>query len=105
MELPGLELEYVDGIRKEPDLVFYTLVSCAMCAKARTFLEERGHAYRYIYVDELSDDVKTALKSRLSKRFAMRFAFPSLVIDDARVILGFFPAAWERELGGDGSDG
>jgi len=101
-ELLGLQLsnlEAVDGPRREPSLVFFSLSSCVICRRARKYLEDRGYAYRLLMVDELSPEEKNRLKEELARRYGTRAAFPSLLVDDSRLLLGFFPKAWDKALG------
>lgn len=69
-----------------------------MCRRAREYLEARGYAYRYLVVDLLPPDEKDRLKERLTLKHGTRVSFPSLVIDDSRVVLGFFPKTWDTAL-------
>jgi len=97
----------VDGARKDKNLVFYSLSTCPMCKKALQYLEERGYAYRLLYVDQLGPADKEQLKEELSLKHGMRVVFPALSIEDDRIVLGFIRSAWERALGdtGDGNQG
>ena len=90
-----------DGRRRDRDLVFYSLSTCAMCRKARQYLQEKGFAYRLVLVDQLPPDEKNRLKQELGSRLGIRVAFPALLIDGARMVLGFFRAAWDEALGED----
>lgn len=95
----------VDGARRDRALVFYSLSTCVMCRKAREYLGEKGFAYRVVMVDQLDPAEKSRLKEELSRRHGMRVSFPALVVDESRVVLGFFRAAWDEALGnGSGRD-
>lgn len=90
------------GRRRDHDLVFYSLSTCTMCRKARQYLQERGFAYRLVLVDQLAAGEKERLKEELGSRLGIRVVFPALLIDDSRLVLGFFRAAWDEALGEEG---
>ena len=95
----SLEGLFVDGLRRERDLTFYSLSTCPMCRKGREYLEEKGYAYRLLEVDRLDPEEKNRLKEELTRRHGMRVAFPALLIDNSRLVLGFFRGAWDEALG------
>jgi glutaredoxin len=94
-QLPFVEMP---GPRRDHDLVFYSLSTCAMCRKAAEYLAEMGFAYRVLLVDRLDPEVKNRLRDRLSRVHSMRVTFPALVVDATRVVLGFFRKSWEDVL-------
>ncbi len=89
----------VDGPRKQPSLTFFSLSTCSMCKKAQEYLKEKGYAYRYLLVDQLTQEEKSRLKDDLWRRCGVRIVFPALVIDDRRFVPGFFRKAWDEALG------
>ena len=88
----------VDGPRLDRELEFYSLSTCAMCRRAREFLDASGFAYTLTFVDRLGFDEKRLLKERLSARYGMRVVFPALAVDGQKIVLGFFREAWEEVL-------
>ncbi|MBN2553586.1 MAG: MarR family transcriptional regulator [Spirochaetales bacterium] len=91
--------QLVEGPRSERDLVYYSLSSCPMCRKGREYLEEKGYAYRLLEVDRLDPGEKDRLKEELTQKYGMRVVFPALLIDDSRIVLGFFRGSWDEALG------
>ncbi|MBN1834824.1 MAG: MarR family transcriptional regulator [Spirochaetales bacterium] len=89
----------VHGDRREHDLTFYSLSTCPMCRKGREYLEEKGYAYRLLEVDRLEPEQKDRLKEELARRHGTRVLFPALLIDNTRLVLGFFRGAWDDALG------
>ena len=89
----------VDGERRGKDLVFFSLSTCVMCKKAQRYLEEKGYAYKIIYVDELGLQEKEQLKEELSIKYGMRVVFPALSIDNNKIVLGSIRHAWDKVLG------
>jgi glutaredoxin len=97
--VPDLPFITVKGERTQPSLTFFSLSTCAMCRRAQAYLEEKGFAYRYLVVDLLPPEDKARLKERLSRSHGVKAAFPALVIDDRRLVLGFFKGSWDEALG------
>jgi len=95
---------FVDGPRRDRALTFFSLSTCAMCRKAREYLQEKGFAYRVLLVDQLPGAEKDRLKEELSRKHGMRVAFPALLVDDSRIVLGFFRKAWDEALDETGDD-
>lgn len=91
----------IDGPRKDKNLVFFSLTTCPMCKKGRKYLEEMGYAFKIVYVDKIDLTEKEQLKEELSARYGMRVAFPALLVDERRIVLGFFRDAWQKALGED----
>jgi glutaredoxin len=91
--------QLVDGPWRNRQLLFFSLSSCVICSRARKYLEDRGYAYRLLMVDELSVEEKERLKEELTRKHGIRPAFPALSVDDNRLLLGFFPKAWDKALG------
>lgn len=88
-----------EGRRRDRDLVFYSLSTCDKCREAQQYLQEKGFAYRLVLVDQLPADEKKRLKEELGHRVGIRVAFPALLIDGTRMVLGFFRVAWDEALG------
>ena len=82
-----MELEHVNGIDKGNVLLF-ALSTCGWCKKVRILLEDYGVEYDYIYVDLTSGDDRTEAVNAL-KEFNSAVSFPTLVINNKDVIIGF----------------
>jgi len=89
----------VDGKKQDKNLFFFSLSTCVNCKKAQRYLEEKGYAYKILFVDQLEQSEKEQLKMKLHSKYGMRVAFPALAIDDNRIVLGFIPPAWDEALG------
>jgi glutaredoxin len=80
-------LEHVDG-KNRGTVILYALSTCGWCAKTRDLLRDLGVAFDYSYVDLLDgkeqDDAISAVE-----RFNPTGSFPTLVINDKTVIVGF----------------
>jgi len=99
MNLKELPLVEKPGTQQTRDIVVYALSTCGFCKRALAFLEEKGFAYRYIYVDQLPIETKNEIKKILKERFNENVAFPFAVIDDKEHLVGFIQPDWVRTLG------
>lgn len=68
--------------------VMYTLHTCLHCAHLKVFLEERGIEHKLIYVDDFDTDVRREVMEMV-RHFNPRGSFPTLVLPDRRVVVGF----------------
>jgi len=82
-----MKFEHVNGTEKAKIRLF-ALSTCGWCKKTRELLEELGVAYDYIYVDLLQGDERENAIRELRK-WNPSLSFPTLVIDDGDVIVGF----------------
>jgi glutaredoxin len=77
---------HVDGSDKG-SIMLYALSTCIHCKQTRNLLDELKVAYDYLYVDQLSrtemDDVLKEME-----KFNPRGSFPTLVINNNKVIIG-----------------
>jgi glutaredoxin len=93
----GIEFETVNDDGKcECDLVMFALSTCAHCRRAKAFLQESGLKYRYVYLDLIDYTRKQKLKKDLQKKHETRVAFPFLVIDDEKSVVGFIKPEYEK---------
>lgn len=90
-------LEHVNGSKKNHDLVLYALSTCGWCKKARSFLGDNDIAYRFIYVDLLEGDELDEVFNEVKKLNPHR-TFPTLVIDDEDVVVGFTDSTYGEKL-------
>ncbi|MDI9617974.1 glutaredoxin family protein [Methanothermobacter sp.] len=82
-----MKFEHVNGTKKAKIRLF-ALSTCGWCKKTRELLEDLGVAYDYIYVDLLQGDEREKALEELRK-WNPSLSFPTLVIDDEDVIVGF----------------
>jgi glutaredoxin-like protein NrdH len=90
-------LEQVEGSKKDHDLVLYALSTCGWCKKARVFLGDNDVAYRFVYVDLLEGDELNEVSSEVA-RLNPQKTFPTLVIDDEDVVIGFNDSTYGEKL-------
>jgi glutaredoxin len=76
----------------------YALSTCAWCKKTKRFLDDHNVDYEYEYVDLLSGDEKARLMAEM-ERWNPRRTFPTIVVDDQEVIVGFRERRMREVLG------
>ena len=77
--------------------MLYALSTCGWCAKTREFLDELGVSYSYVYIDLLSDKDNAEAVSALES-WNPRVSFPTVVINDQVVVVGYHPDMIEEAL-------
>lgn len=97
MNLP--KIEHVDGKVTTPHLLVLTLSTCGFCKRAMLFLENHGFAYDYLHLDQIPLEEKSRIKEQFKEKFGVSLAFPTLILDDKEVVIGFIEAKWQDRLG------
>jgi glutaredoxin len=90
-------LEEVPGTKADHDLVLFALSTCGWCKKARTFLDGNDIAYRYVYLDLLEGEEQRTVLGEAARWNAKR-TFPTLIIDEEDVIVGFDDSSYAEKL-------
>lgn len=68
--------------------VMYTLRTCRHCVHLKNFLDKQGIACHLVYVDEFNGTARTEMMGKV--RFHNpRGSFPTLVLPDGKVVVGF----------------
>jgi glutaredoxin-like protein NrdH len=87
----------VEGEKKDHAVTFYGLSTCGWCKKARNFLDENAIEYEYVYVDLLEgDELKECMEEVV--KVNPRKSFPTLIVDDDQVIVGFSEDKFKESL-------
>jgi len=92
-----MKLEHVNGENKGK-VTLFALSTCGWCKKVRMLLEDLEVEYDYNYVDLTSGDEREEAVKELEK-FNPDVSFPTLVINDSEVIIGFEKEEIESKLG------
>ena len=79
-------------------LHLYTLSTCGHCHRTKEFLNDHGVEYTSVDVDKLKGQERTDMVEEV-KRHNSELSFPTIVIDDETVIVGFKQEKIEEELG------
>lgn len=88
-----------DGKIAQNDLTVFALSTCGFCRRGLNFLRENSVKFKYVYIDKLEYEKKQKLKENLQKKFNKRVAFPFLVCNDEKAIVGFVRSDWEEICG------
>ena len=88
-----------DGKNATNELTVFALSTCGFCRRGINFLKENEMKFRYVYIDKIEFEKKSKLKEELQKKFNKRVAFPFLVCNDEKAIVGFVKSDWEDICG------
>jgi glutaredoxin len=88
----------VTGPNNEHKIHFYGLSTCIWCKRTRQFLEEQGVSFDYVYVDLYRGQEREDLVAKI-RRWNPSVSFPTVVIDDARCVVGYKPEQLKEALG------
>jgi glutaredoxin len=80
-------IEHVNG-KNKGTVMLYALSTCGWCRMTRELLTNIGIEFSYVYVDLLSGDELSKVTGELQK-FNTKNSFPTLVIDNKKVIIGY----------------
>ena len=85
-----LEEEYQLGIDPcaSGKPVMYTLQTCLHCVHLKHFLDEHGISHHLVYVDDFEGEQRRELMAKV-RSLNPRGSFPTLVLPDGRVSVGF----------------
>ena len=85
-----LEVEYQLGIDPcaSGKPVMYTLQTCLHCVHLKHFLDEHGISHHLVYVDDFEGEQRRELMAKV-RAWNPRGSFPTLVLPDGRVSVGF----------------
>lgn len=90
-------MEHVDG-KDKGKVMLFALSTCGWCAKTKDLLREMGIAFDYTFVDLLDGSEQDDAISTVEK-FNPAGSFPTLVINNKKVIIGFREQEIREALG------
>ncbi len=91
-----MQVKHVEG-KNVADIMLYTLSTCIWCKKTKQLLKELGVEYSYIDVDVLTTEEKRNV-SEVIEKWNAAVSFPTLVLNNKEVILGFQPEEIKEKL-------
>ena len=91
-----MKVDHVDGENKGHVMLF-ALSTCVWCKKAKRLLNELGVAYDYVNMDLLDEDQKRDA-TNAHARWNPSCSYPTLVINEAKCIVGFDENAIRKAL-------
>ncbi|MGL6297877.1 MAG: glutaredoxin family protein [Methanobacteriaceae archaeon] len=92
-----MDLHHVEGSNNSHEVLLFALSTCGWCRQTRMFLEMNEVEYDYIYVDLTEGDAREEAVGEL-KKWNEDASFPTLVINNKEVILGFKEEDMEKAL-------
>jgi glutaredoxin len=84
-----MDVHRVDG-QDRGDVFLYALSTCVWCRRTKALLQELGVAYRYVDVDLVPPEEQEEVMAQV-RRWNPHENFPTLVIRNERVIIGYQP--------------
>lgn len=78
-------------------VMLYALSTCGWCKKTRQLFDDHGVRYDYVYVDQQTGEEKERTLAEV-RRWNPNTSFPTVVIDDNLVIVGFQEARLREAL-------
>jgi glutaredoxin-like protein NrdH len=76
------------GVATLKNVKLYALSTCGWCKKTRRFLDDHNVDYEYEYVDLLTGAEKDRVMAEV-KRWNPQLSFPTVVVNDSEVVVGF----------------
>lgn len=80
----------VSGTNSSRSVRLYALSTCIWCRRTRELLEKSDVSFDFVYVDLLEGEERETAQSAV-KRWNPAISFPTLVVDNSTVVVGFQP--------------
>jgi glutaredoxin-like protein NrdH len=87
----------VPGDKKDHKVLVYALSTCAWCKRTKQFLKDRKVHYEYLDVDLADAKDQREIENELRKWNCR--AFPAVLIDGKRLVVGFKENELKEVLG------
>jgi glutaredoxin-like protein NrdH len=82
-----MDVVHVEG-KNKGKIFLYAISTCVWCKKTKKLLNKLGVEYSYINVDLLEKDEKDKIVNEV-KKWNPRLNYPTIVINDAKCIVGY----------------
>jgi glutaredoxin-like protein NrdH len=92
----------VEGAHNSHKVFLYTLTTCSWCKLTKKFLKDNDVSYEYLDLDTASKQDQVEAVTDLKKRNAP-VAFPTIIIDDTKLMTGFHEQELAEAIGLDDS--
>ena len=92
-----MDIQHISGADKGKVMLF-ALSTCVWCRKTKDLLTELGVGFDYIYVDLVPADEEDTVLDEF-KKYNPDCNFPTLVINDSTIIIGFKESDIREALG------
>lgn len=87
----------VPGKHNSHHVIIFALSTCGWCRKTKEYLKEKQVEYQYTDVDKLPMPKIHEVRRKI-KKYNPRGSFPTIVIDETHVIIGYRPDEIEEVL-------
>jgi len=95
--LDELEFTNEEGEKNPCDITVYALSTCGFCKRGLAFLRDNNLKFKFIYVDQLAQDLRMRTKKELSDKYKERIGFPFVVVDNGnKILVGFKEVKWKE---------
>lgn len=92
-----MDIVHIPG-QNRGSIFLYALSTCVWCKKTKLFLDELKVEYRYVDVDLVPTEERDGVVAEMAQRNPAR-NFPTVVINDKDVIVGFHLERMKELLG------
>ncbi len=93
-----MKITKVEGKNNNHKVLLYALSTCGWCRKTKKLLEDINVEYAYVDADLCTNEEYEQICKDILKRGG-RIAFPTLIIDDSKLITGFIEDEIREALG------
>jgi glutaredoxin-like protein NrdH len=83
-----MNISKVAGNNGAHKVFVYALSTCVWCKMTKQFLKDNNVAYEYVDVDLADEDDKAKIREEVRKK-GDELGFPTTIVDDKTVIMGF----------------
>ena len=90
-------MQHVEGQNKGK-IILFALSTCGWCKKTRALIENLNADYNYVYVDLLEGKEREEVIETV-KKWNPQVSFPTIVINDKKIIIGFKEDEIREEIG------
>lgn len=82
-----------------PKVHVFALTTCSHCKNAKAYLADEGVEYTFLDVDKTTGDERKKVVEEV-KKYNPELSFPTIIINDDVVIVGFKKKELEKALKG-----
>jgi len=93
-----MEIVKIPGRNNKHKVFLYAISTCAWCKLAKNFLKENEIEYQYVNVDLSSEEDREKIRRDILRRGG-NLSFPTIIIDDKVLIIGFRKDKLKEALG------
>lgn len=92
-----MNIVHISG-QNRGEVFLYALSTCGWCKRTKAFLDDARVEYRYLDVDLVEGAERDTVVAELA-RWNPKRSFPTIVVDNKDVVVGFRPEQLQELLG------